>query len=132
MNPFEVLFNVRDYECDIQGIVNNAVYQNYLEHTRHEYLKHLGLEFKTLHDQGFDLVVIRAELDYRFPLRSGDAFKVTLSPHQESKVRMTFQQNILRLPDLKPCVQAKITVTCLNKKGRPTRFPESLNPVFES
>ena len=28
---FEVVMTVRDYECDIQGIVNNAVYQNYLE-----------------------------------------------------------------------------------------------------
>jgi len=28
---FKVDFEVRDYECDLQGIVNNAVYQNYLE-----------------------------------------------------------------------------------------------------
>ncbi len=35
---FELEFTVRDYECDLQGIVNNAVYLNYLEHTRHQYL----------------------------------------------------------------------------------------------
>ncbi|NLI24182.1 MAG: acyl-CoA thioesterase, partial [Bacteroidales bacterium] len=29
---FELEMEVRDYECDIQGIVNNAVYMNYLEH----------------------------------------------------------------------------------------------------
>ncbi|MBU2223338.1 MAG: acyl-CoA thioesterase, partial [Gammaproteobacteria bacterium] len=29
---FSVDFKVRDYECDMQGIVNNAVYFNYLEH----------------------------------------------------------------------------------------------------
>ena len=33
MKSFEIEMQVRDYECDIQGIVNNAVYQNYLEHT---------------------------------------------------------------------------------------------------
>ena len=28
---YEMEMMVRDYECDMQGIVNNAVYQNYLE-----------------------------------------------------------------------------------------------------
>ncbi len=26
---YEVTLEVRDYECDMQGIVNNAIYQNY-------------------------------------------------------------------------------------------------------
>ena len=35
---FETRMEVRDYECDIQGIVNNANYLHYLEHTRHRFL----------------------------------------------------------------------------------------------
>ena len=30
---FELKMKVRDYECDLQGIVNNANYQHYIEHT---------------------------------------------------------------------------------------------------
>ena len=41
-NVFTLEMAVRDYECDLQAVVNNAVYQNYLEHARHEYLKSLG------------------------------------------------------------------------------------------
>jgi acyl-ACP thioesterase len=33
---FRLEFSVRDYECDLQGVVNNAVYQHYLEYARHE------------------------------------------------------------------------------------------------
>jgi acyl-CoA thioester hydrolase len=49
---FKFEFEVRDYECDLSGIVNNAVYQNYLEHTRHVYLKSSGLDFAALEMQG--------------------------------------------------------------------------------
>jgi acyl-CoA thioester hydrolase len=30
-HAFASEMSVRDYECDMQGIVNNSVYQNYLE-----------------------------------------------------------------------------------------------------
>lgn len=48
---FETRMDVRDYECDIQGIVNNANYLHYTEHTRHRFLKHAGLSFAALHER---------------------------------------------------------------------------------
>ena len=60
---FETEMEVRDYECDIQGIVNNANYLHYTEHTRHLYLKSLGVSFAKLHDQGIDPVVARIRID---------------------------------------------------------------------
>lgn len=49
---YELAMKVRDYECDLQGIVNNANYQHYLEHTRHEFLLSAGASFAALHEQG--------------------------------------------------------------------------------
>ena len=71
---FQCRMAVRDYECDMQGVVNNSVYQNYLEHARHEFLKHKGLEFADLTRRGIIVVVVRAELDYLQSLRSGYVF----------------------------------------------------------
>lgn len=121
---FKFDFEVRDYECDMEGIVNNAVYLNYLEHARHAFLKHKGFDFATLTQQGIHLVVIRIEADYLHPLRSGDSFYVTASTEQISKLRFGFTQDIFRSLDDKPILKAKVIGTSLNADGKPTYFKE--------
>lgn len=76
---FKLEFEVRDYECDVEGIVNNAVYLNYLEHTRHVFLKQRGIDFVDYAKKGINLVVTRLEIDYLYPLRSDDKFYVGLT-----------------------------------------------------
>lgn len=111
-------FMVRDYECDLQGIVNNAVYQNYLEHARHEFLFSIGLDFAALHTEGIDPVVSRIEIDYKFSLRSRDLFVVRSKLVREGRLRFVFIQDIYRSPDEKLIAQAKVTGVCV-AKGRP-------------
>lgn len=123
--PFTLEMGVRDYECDMQGIVNNSVYQNYLEHARHEFLKAQGIDFAEYTRNGIDLVVVRAELDYKYPLRSGDRFVVSLEMVRESPLKFAFHQQIFLLPDEKLSLQAKIIGTALNGRGRP-EIPASL------
>lgn len=115
---YEIEMQVRDYECDIQGIVNNAVYQNYLEHCRHKFLNSIGLDFNHLHSEGFDGVVIRAELDYKFPLQPGDNFIVRLKVKKQGKLRVIFDQQIVLKGEEKLMVNARIT-TVLTKNKRP-------------
>ncbi len=124
MDTYELLFRVRDYEVDLQGIVNNAIYQHYLEHARHEYLFSCDIDFAKLHDEGKDLIVIRIEIDYKHSLRSRDEFKVILSVRKEGHLKIVFDQKIIRIPDEKLIVKAVVTGVCLNK-GRPVK-PESV------
>lgn len=122
--PFKIELEVRDYECDMEGIVNNAVYMNYLEHARHVFIKSRGLDFATLTQKGIQLVVIRIEADYLHPLRSGDRLQVTISPERVSKLRFGFMQNIHRIPDEKLILSAKVIGTSLNAEGQPRYFEE--------
>ena len=110
---------VRDYECDLQGVVNNAVYMNYLEHARHEFLKSRGVDFAEVTRQGIHLVVVRAELDYKASLTSSDEFSVSTRFERESKLKIVFLQDIIRHSDQTLVLTAKITATAINEKGRP-------------
>lgn len=127
--PFSLRFEVRDYECDLQGIVNNAVYQHYLEHARHVFLKQRGLDFAALARDGINLVVTRIEIDYFYPLRSGDQFSVSVRLERVSRLRFRFVQDIIRLADQKPIVAANVIGTAINERGRPI-LPRALDQLL--
>ena len=126
---FRLNFKVRDYECDIQGVVNNSVYQQYLEHTRHEFLLKKGINFTELAKDNINLVVVRVELDYKFPLKSGDEFWVGTSVQRASKVRFNFIQDIYSVDENRLILQGNVMGTALNERGRPS-VPECIDQLF--
>ena len=109
---YELKMKVRDYECDGQGIVNNANYQHYTEHTRHEFIESRGVKFADLHEQGIDPVVARISLTYKTPLRGGDEFISRLNVKKEG-IRYVFYQDIYRASDEKLCVKAVVECVCV-------------------
>ena len=115
---FEMPMKVRDYEVDAEGIVNNAVYLHYLEHTRHEFCDKAGLSFRDMHRQGIDPVLSRVEIDYKTPLGLGENFVSKLNLSRRGPL-FVFQQDIYK-PDGTPVVKALVSVACL-ENGRLSR-----------
>lgn len=112
-NPmYELKMKVRDYECDLQGIVNNANYQHYLEHARHEFLIEHGISFAEMHARGIDAVVARIKMEFKIPLRSGDEFICRLNVKKEN-VRYIFLQEIYRVSDGKLSLRARVDSVCV-------------------
>lgn len=113
---------VRDYECDIEGIVNNANYLHYIEHTRHLFLKSRNLSFAAMHEKGVDAVVARMNLQYKVPLRCDDEFISRLNVRKDG-IRYVFSQDIFRASDERLCFRATVELVCLIN-GRPGNSPE--------
>ena len=109
---FDLKMKVRDYECDLQGIVNNANYQHYIEHTRHEFLHIENISFADLHHRGIDAVVARLNMAFKTPLKSGDEFVSRLALKKEG-IKFVFIQDIYRLPDMKPVLKSTVDTVCL-------------------
>lgn len=122
--PYEysMLMRVRDYEVDSQGIVNNAVYLHYLEHTRHEFCREAGTSFRSMQSEGIDPVLRRVDIEYLTPLRLGEEMESRLTLRRQG-ARFMFRQEIFRMPDGAPVVRADVTVVTL-RDGRLTRGDE--------
>ncbi|KZN31939.1 acyl-CoA thioesterase [Pseudoalteromonas luteoviolacea] len=126
---FKVDFKVRDYECDLQGIVNNSVYFNYLEHARHEFLAYKGIDFAALAEQKINLVVIRSEMNYKDSLKPADEFYVEVEAQKVSKLKFAFHQKVIRKHDQKLMLDAIVTGTSVNERGRPF-LPQEIELLF--
>lgn len=130
---YKLEMKVRDYECDIQGVVNNANYQHYLEHARHEFLEHIGGSFSQLHGQGIDPMVSKITMEYKRPLRGGDRFAVCINMVRRG-AKLVFLQDIYNLADGSLSLKGEVDIICL-KDGRLTRgevFDEMFNGYFKN
>ena len=130
---FETRMEVRDYECDIEGIVNNANYLHYMEHTRHLFLKSRGLSFAEMHNKGVDAVVARMNLQYKTPLRCDDEFISRLGLRKEG-LRYVFNQDIFRASDNRLCVRSTVELVCLinGKLGNSEEYDKMLVSAGET
>ena len=122
---FEITMEVRDHELDRFGVVNNAVYQNYLEHARHAFLASRGISLTHLLEEKFRPVITRIDLEYLLPLQSGDSFSVQLWLTRLTRVKFQFFQQIQKIPSMQSTTRAHVIGTFLGPNDRPV-MPEKM------
>lgn len=115
---YEMPLKVRDYEVDSQGIVNNANYLHYLEHTRHEFCQERGISFRDMQREGIDPVVSKIEISYLTPLRLAESMVSSLWLERKG-ARFVFHQDIFNAAG-KQVVKALVTIVAL-ENGKLTR-----------
>lgn len=125
---YELPIKVRDYEVDAEGIVNNANYLHYLEHTRHEFCESAGLTFRRMHELGLDPVVSHIDIRYMRPLGLGESMVSRLALSRRGPV-FVFRQDIYT-PSGEPVVKAVVDIVSF-ENGRLSRG-ERLAEAFKN
>ena len=131
-NVFCLDLTVRDYELDQYGVVNNAVYQNYLELARGAFLASIGVRTHEVAQAGRSLALSEISLKYRRPLVAGEAFQIRTRIGALSGVRATFLQDIHRPPDEALVLEAVAVAVFLDARGRPTRIAPEVSAAMSA
>ncbi|MFP3091121.1 acyl-CoA thioesterase [Treponema sp. TIM-1] len=116
---------VRTYECDSYGHVNNAVYLNYLEFARYEFLKDIHFDYPSMIKAGYGVYVARVEIDYKRSALTDDVLTIRSWPIKKGAVSGVIAQEIKRGEDL--LVEAKVTWAFVDSKGTPVKLPAEWN-----
>ena len=113
---------VRTYECDSYGHVNNAVYLNYLEYGRMEYLHQIKFDYENLVKQGYYLYITHIDIRYKASAFLDDKLFVDVEPVSLKTVTGTYHQTV-RKEDGTVCAEADVTWASV-KDGKPAKIPE--------
>ena len=113
----------RSYELDSYNHVNNAVYQEYLEHARMDFLNQIGFKYKEFYDEGYFLFITHVDIYYKAPAVLNDILTVETSVKELKLVRGTFHQTIKK-EDGTVCIEADVDWACITKSGRPSKIPD--------
>ncbi len=136
---FEINIRVYYEDTDAGGIVYYANYLKYLERARTELIYSLGLKHKTLKDEyGFQIVVSHCDISFRKPAFFEDHLTIKTELKSLSAVKLEMSQKVYKVDcwttkeNEEILVDAKITLACVNKLGRPEKMPEEAMKLFKS
>ena len=116
---FESPIKIRVFECDMQGVVNNAYYHNLLEETRIDFLESIGIDVRNLYsNHDIDLIVYQASIQYRSPIVPGETVRSCLNMRREN-ARFVFLQDFRRKETGELCLKARVDIVVV-RNGRPT------------
>ena len=116
---------VRSFECDSYAHVNNAVYLNYLEAARMEFLSDIGFDYDKMRKMGYAIYIARINIEYKAPARTNDVLKIKTVPIKRRKTNGVFRQTVSKEEQV--VADAEVTWVFVNDRGVPSRLPPELD-----
>jgi len=127
-----ITYKVRGYHIDTNGHVNNAVYLNYLEDARDDFLEHLGLSISGFLQQGVLVFLSEVRIKFHMPALYGDRVEVWGWLCELRRVKSTWKMELRRAGTGELLAEAWIRAAFLNADQRIIRIPEEARATLET
>jgi acyl-CoA thioester hydrolase len=121
-------------DTDFSGFVYHANFLRYMERSRSDYLRLLGVEQGALFEEavkevgaGFAFVVRHMELDFRRPARIDDILEVHTHPAEVRGASLTLAQSVRRGDEILVAAEVKVAFVA---GDRAVRIPLALRKVM--
>jgi acyl-CoA thioester hydrolase len=121
---------VASYEMDSFGHVNNAVFLNYLEKARCDFMELKGMQFSDFFKWRRYPVVKRARLDYKRPVRAGDRLEINGWISNHTQTSFTLQYEIIDTGSGQAVLTGETFHVFINDNNRPSRIPREFFEKF--
>ncbi|MCB9663638.1 MAG: acyl-CoA thioesterase [Alphaproteobacteria bacterium] len=108
---------VRSTEVDFLGHVNNAVYQQWMEWGRFEWVRACGLDLAGLRDRGLSLVVVHVSIDYRREARLDQQLVIETALSKVGTRSLAYQQRVLHA-DGTVASTGEVALACFDIEAR--------------
>ncbi|MEH6511885.1 MAG: thioesterase family protein [Maribacter arcticus] len=126
MRTNEISFRIRYSETDQMGVVYHGNYAQYLELARVEWLRSLGISYKTMEEGGIMLPVISLSIKYIKPALYDDLITVKVILKKKPAVRIEFDYEITNEAGDLLATANTVLVFMDMKRKRPTKCPQFL------
>lgn len=115
-------------DTDAGGVVYHANYLRYLERARTEWLRSRGVMQSELSGaRGLVFAVAAIEIRFLGPARLDDELLVTCELVERRAASLRFRQQLIRVSDNAPLLEARVRAACLDaEKFRPRPIPDDL------
>jgi len=87
---------VRYMEVDVQGVVFNGWYFTYFDEAMAAFFRHRGLPYPEMMAAGYDVQLVRSEIDYKSGVRFGEPIVVAVSPSRLGRTSFSLDFQIRR------------------------------------
>jgi len=126
---FTISLTTRSYEVDSFGHVNNAVYLNYLEHCRMQWLYAHGITTKDFQRLQLFPVVVNIDINYQKEISDGMRITVSVEESSRSERKLVFYQTIQDEAG-QTCADARVTVVWINQHRKVVPLPITEFPTI--